>query len=134
MDFLQGFEEFTDRRARRQGAPAISVQARGSFGINAAAYESLGKPDQVVLLYSSSAHKIAFKPVEAGVPHAYPVRPTGAHRANTSSWVISSKSFFDRYEIDYQRTRSYEMEIRDGIGIIDLKDAENAEDPESVGE
>ncbi len=70
---LSGFEEF-DRKGVPVGtAPMVTIQKRGSFSLNRAAYDALGKPEQLVLLFNPERQVIALRPVGKENPRAYPV-------------------------------------------------------------
>ena len=70
----EGWEVFDRGAAPITDQPVVAIQKRGTFGWNRGAWEALGKPVAVTLMYNRKAHAIRFKPAESGDPQAYPVR------------------------------------------------------------
>jgi hypothetical protein len=114
------FEEF-DRRSRpKRSDPALTIQSKGVFSLNQAAYDALGQPEAVVLLMNQEARVMAFRPATLKETNAYRVRsvPRG------HSYVVAGKAFCDRYEISTEKTRAYTAEQQDNLLTVNLQQAE----------
>lgn len=114
---MSGFEEF-DRNVRPiKSDPAVTIQTKGVFSLNQAAYDQLGTPEAVVLLMNPDTRVIAFRAAELKQKNAYRVRqvPRG------KSYMVAGKAFCDRYEIDMTQTRNYAAEMAEDLLMVDLK-------------
>jgi len=100
------FEVFTGRfKPASSKAMRATLNKRGVFSINDAAYTELGKPAFVELLYDRTSRVIGLRPVAEGTKHAYPVRT----QANAKSYLIGATAF----------SRAYELDVREGIMVFD---------------
>lgn len=89
------FELFTKQVAATSGRPFISLQKRGIFGFNLAAYEALGEPKAVALLFDAERKIVGFRPADPAEAHAYALRGG----ANDNSYVVSGMQFVRHYGI-----------------------------------
>jgi hypothetical protein len=110
-----------DRRtAPVKDQPVVSLQKRGTFGMNRASYEALSRPPAVTLLYNPQTQAIGFKPAEAGDPRAYPVR----EQSKGSSWQTAGKAFLQHHGIPIpDHSSRYMAQLVDGVLVVDLKQA-----------
>lgn len=111
--------ETFDRRTAPVGndQPIVSIQKRGTFGFNRAAYDALCCPPALTLMYSPKARAIGFKPAEPSDPRAYPVRRQSAG----SNFQTAGKAFLAYHGLpipDY--SHRYIAEVVDGILVVDL--------------
>lgn len=113
---MGGFEVFDRRAAPLVSAPFVTLQKKGPLSLNQAAYEAIGKPAAVELLYDRSNRLIGLRPTEPTNPRAYPVRAQAAR-----NYLIAGQAFTKYYDIDTSVARRYEVEVRDGMLVIDLK-------------
>ncbi len=106
------FEEF-DRQAASPHSkwPIVSIRTRGTFGINRAAYEALGRPKAVKLLWDAEDRAVGFRPSHENSPKAYTVSET---KPNSGSCEVAGTKFFKHYNIPYDRCRRYAAEMDDG--------------------
>lgn len=86
--------------------------------MNTAAYEALGSPKHVALLYDRENELIGMQSVSGSAPHAYVVRGVGNNRA---THVVSGKAFLTYYGIPRDVARRWSAEIREDTLIVDLK-------------
>lgn len=115
---LSEFQDFDGVGTRRKD-PAISVQVRGSISLNAAAFDEMGRPELVKLMYNPKRGQIGFRTVPKGTPGAARTRPNG----NGMGALIAAKSFFDAYRVDYTESRSVEvLALEKGLAVIQLPD------------
>ncbi|MGI8417397.1 MAG: hypothetical protein ACR2P2_14580 [Nakamurella sp.] len=119
-EMLKGFDEFRPSTARAGRKPTATLQKRGLIGLNAAAYDAMGEPEAVEFLYNTQARVIALRPVDpAVVSHASTVRGSGA---NSATRLISATALVAYYEIDVTDSIRRDIEVRDHIAFVDLKE------------
>ena len=110
-----------DIKSGKRYEPLVTLQMKGLLGFNPAAYELLGRPDAVELMFDKLNGSIGIKAVQADSPHAVTVR-----RANSSdSRAVSAATFCVYYGIRYEnslRFRNIRLD-HEGILVLDLRDA-----------
>lgn len=126
---MSRFEEF-DRQAAspRSTRPTISIRTRGTLGINRAAYEALGRPRAVKLLWGAEERVVGFRPSHENSPKAYLVSET---RPNSGSCEVAGTKFFKFYNIPYDRCRRYAAEMEDG-DLVSYLDRDERKPTEGV--
>ncbi len=112
------FEEFDKRAAVVSKSPFVTVQRRGTMSLNRAAYDLMGSPEAVTLLYDPEEKLIGFKPTAIESPRAFPVRVQGA---NASTYVVAGQAFSGHYGIDTSTARRYAVGMKDGVMVVDLR-------------
>jgi hypothetical protein len=112
------FEEFKRNRMPSTQTPAITIQKRGALSLNIAAFEALGSPEHVVLLYDRERKYIGIRKASATTPHAYTVRGVGNNQA---THVVSGKAFLSYYGIPRDVARRWPAKTRGNMLVIDLK-------------
>jgi hypothetical protein len=115
------FERFDKRHAPIASSPFATIQRGGSvMTVNRAAYNLLGEPDAVELLYSKKHHVIGLKEVSKKEPYAFPLRPQGRKGAQPSNYVVAVRAFTKHYGIDTSVAMRYPAEMQYDILTIDL--------------
>lgn len=112
------FETFKKNDMPSVGKPAITIQKRGALSLNPAAFEALGSPSHVELLYDRDERLVGIRRAEEATPHAYAVRGVGK---NAATRVVSGKAFLSYYGIPRGVARRWTAEERDDMLVIDLK-------------
>jgi hypothetical protein len=115
---LPGFEVFTQRSVPFGRRPYVTIQRRGTLALNDAAFDALGQPEAVELLYDAGRRIVGLNPVEPTVEHAYPVRSAGA---NTYTRVIAGTAFTTHFGIPTEVSRRWPARLDDGVLCIDLR-------------
>jgi hypothetical protein len=115
------FETFQRQRMRRGREPFLTIQRKGVFSLNRAAYEAMGSPEAVELLYDPEAQLIGLRNIDRNVEHAYLVRGSGG-RGGDSTFLISGTAFTNYYEIDTSTTTRRAVRMMDGMLVVDLTD------------
>lgn len=117
------FEVYSRTRAANSTEAAVTLTAYGILALNKQAWEILGKPEAIVLLYARTERVIGIRPAAQGEDGAYPCRANGRH-----SKAISASAFFRYMSIPIGKTAaergvSYRLPLvmQDGIGTVDLK-------------
>lgn len=121
---MPNWESFTRRSAPIVVQPFVSVQRKGIISLNRAAFEALGAPEAVELLFDRSECLMGMRPTEPKTASAYPVRK------QTSNWVVAGIAFANFYGIDTSVARRYPAQLKDGVLTVDLKQ-QGAEVPDA---
>jgi hypothetical protein len=77
---LPQFETFTKRRGMIDKTPAMTLQMGGGMGFNQAAYEALGEPKAVELLFAPAERIIGVRAIDPEATHAYKVKSPSQKR------------------------------------------------------
>lgn len=112
------FVEFDKRAAVASKSPFVTMQRKGPLSLNLAAYELLGKPEAVTLLYDEEEELVGFKPAPTSNPRAFPVRAQGQ---NAVTFVVAGQAFSKHFGLDTSTARRYAVDLKDGMLILDLK-------------
>jgi hypothetical protein len=86
--------------------------------LNQDAYEALGRPEAVELLFDRDEQMMGFRSVPKSVSHAYAVRP----QRNASSLLVSGRAFNQFYGIEIDEARRHPATMVGDVLAIDLKD------------
>jgi hypothetical protein len=112
------FEEFKRNSMPSTQTPTITIQKRGALSLNVAAFEALGSPSHVVLLYDRESECIGIRKAAAATPHAYAVRGVGNNQA---THVVSGKAFLSYYDIPRDVARRWPATKRANMLVVDLR-------------
>jgi hypothetical protein len=113
-----GFEVYDKRRASVSKHPYVTMQRRGPFSFNRAAYELMGSPEAIELLYDRDEERIGFRPASPDRPQAFPVRAQGK---NSVTHIVAGQSFANHYGLDVSVARRYPVRMEDEILVLDLR-------------
>jgi hypothetical protein len=113
---MRNFEIYERRTATRFRGPAVTLTQRGVISFSAEAYDLLGQPEAVTLLYDKGDRIIGFKPAAKNARNAYTIRLTGH-----STRALSAKRFCDYIDVQLDGARRWPLTMEDGIGCADLK-------------
>ena len=117
---MPNFEVFTRKTARLGKKPSVTIQRKGIMSFNQAAYDAIGSPKAVELLYDRADRIIGVRPAaDPDAPHAY--QPRGAVGKDYGPYLVSGTAFVHHYGIDVSVSRRYPVTIEDGVLCIDLK-------------
>lgn len=114
---MPNFEVFNRRAAPVTAQPLVTIQKRGTMSFNRAAFEALGGPEAVELLFDRQERVVGFRPVGADVPHAYRPRKQG----HTYNYLVAGQAFTQHYGIETDTARRYPAAMLDGVLVVDLK-------------
>jgi hypothetical protein len=118
------FQRFDKQGARLVKTPELTIQAKGTMSMNAAAFNLLGEPVAIEFLYDSDAKVIGLRSVPPEDPHAYPVRGVGGKKPNgaPNSFIVAGTAFLSFYGIPYGTPVRREVRVVDDVLIVDLND------------
>jgi hypothetical protein len=118
----KGYELFDYTGASKSDKrPYISLQIRGSFQINHAAFVLMGEPNCVRIFYNREKRMVAFQPAKEGERAAYRVRKA----PNAFTYSVAAQAFINHYGIDVTETRRYHAAKDDSVVAIDLNAPES---------
>ena len=118
---MTDYEVYQRVRPPAISTPAVTVGKRGQLSLNRAAFEALGSPKAVELLYSRRERRIGIRAVDPEAAHAY--RPHTAPKDHgRGPWVISGAAFMTYFNIQQEQTIRYTASVEGNILSISLKD------------
>ena len=118
------FEVFKDRGSKKLNEePRVTLQKKGVIGLNLPAYEMLGAPEAVELLYAPKARTIGIRAADPALPHAY--RPRLPKGGNTR--LVAAIAFFKRYGIMIGSIERYPAKMVGDVLAIDLSERQQEE-------
>ena len=116
------FEVFDKRSVPTTDQPWMTIQKGGTLSLNRAAFEALGSPEAVQLLFDREEQIIGFKVADPESPIAYPVRQTSPKKqSKNSNWVVAGTAFTKHYGIDASSARRFRSKMENEILMVDLK-------------
>jgi len=121
MTDMTEFEVYRRNRTPAVNTPAVTVMQRGQLSINDAAFELLGSPKAIELMYSRSDRIVGLRPVDPSEPHAYVPRTRSAKYRGHGPYIVSGAAFFNYFGIEVKQTERYTATLQDGVLTIDLK-------------
>ncbi len=115
------FERFDQRHIAISGSPFVTIQKGGRvMTINRVAYEMLGSPEAVELLYSKKDRVIGVRQVSKTEPYAFPLRTQGRKGQDPSNYLVALQAFTKHYNIDTSVARRYPIEMQNDILTVSL--------------
>lgn len=118
------WEVFDGRRAFYKRVPQVTLQAKGAFGLSRAAYEAIGSPAEVLLLWNPRRREVGIRPAPPDDPRAYPARK----QSGSESIAVAAKALLNHLGIQPGKMRVFTPRIEDNTLIIQLDDPTGASD------
>jgi hypothetical protein len=114
------FEVFHKWSAPVTKTPTVTIQVRGMVSLSRPAYDMLGEPKAVELLFDRTERVMGLRAVDPSADDSYPVRP-GKSRAG-STFYVSATAFCKFYDIETLSARRYVATLLDdAILCVDLR-------------
>jgi hypothetical protein len=121
-----GWTLFDRKSQPKTNAPRVTLQAAGTFSMNEAAFEALGRPAQVEMLYHEGEQLVGFRPAGEESAHSYPIKP----QQNARTFQTGGRAFCSAFGIETGTARRFAAKVESGLLVIDLKDeAKNVSKP-----
>lgn len=115
------FERFNQRHITIAGSPFVAIQRGGRvMTINRPAYEMLGSPEAVELLYSKKNRAIGIRQVSKKEPYARPLRAQGRKGYEPSNYLVAVQAFTKHYNIDASVAMRFPAEMQEDILTVPL--------------
>jgi hypothetical protein len=103
------------QKGRPARPPRLTINARGDGYLNAQAWEALGTPAAVLILFDEERQILGFRGSAAGAEYAYDLRDEGG-----SGRRLSLKAWARHYEFPLGTPRQYTGRMRADILAFDL--------------
>lgn len=113
------FEVFRKRMVPLVKNPYVTVMTRGTMSMNKAAFEALGSPKAIELLYDPEERIIGFHGVDPSEEHAYAIR-SGGGKYDTN-YIVSGTALVKYYGIPTPVSRRYAAYLEGETLCVDLK-------------
>jgi hypothetical protein len=110
------WEEFTGRASRSGSSPAVTIQKTGVLSLNAEAFDALGKPEAVVLLFDRDGQAMGLRASPKTVLHAYRLRAQGGGQSH----LVSGRAFLARYGLAVDAAKRYPAAMDGDILSVNL--------------
>ncbi len=117
---LDGFEVFDRSSAPGPTIPFVTIQRRGLISLNRGAYDALGAPSAVELLFNKERRVIAIRPADPASPRAYGLRQQGGENGS-KTYLLAGAAFTAHYKIDTSVARRYGVERHGEMLLVDLE-------------
>ncbi len=104
---------------RPDESPHLTIQKRGDISINNTAFEGLGRPTAVELLYDPDSLAVGMRSADPDSVTAVKLRPS---KARQNANVLPGSSFVNRNGLADYAGKRYPARVVDGILVADLKD------------
>jgi len=114
---MLNFETYQKGATKAETRPFVTLQVKGPIALNRPAYEALGRPPALELLFDPHKQVVGLKGCARDHRNAFPVRAVGNAK---SSFMVAGKSFTNYYGIDISQSRRYPAFMEDGILCFDL--------------
>lgn len=114
---MPSWEVFDKRAGVATKSPMVTIQAKGLLSLNRAAYEAVGQPGFVELLYDAQERLVGLRPAEPSSPRAYPVRS----QSNGATYLVAGTAFTRHYGLDTAIARRYGASMMGPVLVVDLK-------------
>lgn len=110
------FEKFRRYKVTEGDEPIVSLHLRGIFALNKNAYDKLGEPEAIEILYAPEEKVIGFQAAPKSSPDAYAVR-----RNTKTAFQVEGRGFLKYYNIPKEATgRRYRAEMMDDVLTVNL--------------
>ncbi|MUK02544.1 hypothetical protein GM708_11790 [Vibrio cholerae] len=117
------FKVFEKGSAPAPTIPTVTIQKRGMFSLNDAAFQLIGKPEGVQFLWDGELKQIAVQAVPLTSPNAYPTRRQGPGKESDRGIVLIAGTMFTKYiGIDTSVAKRWVPRVEDGMLIVDLNE------------
>lgn len=113
----KNFERFTGTHAPSDKISSFTIQKRGIFSLNRAAFDLLKRPQAVQLYFNTDEQAIGITPSDPKAPDAITIRK----QKGSASYNIAGMAFCKWYDIDTSVARRYEATLEEGNLYVDLK-------------
>ncbi len=115
-DFLDGFIEFDRSSPPAPSIPFVTLQRKGLISLNRAAFQALGSPKAVTLLYHPERRVVALRPANPTSPRAYPVRLQNSG----GTYLVAGAAFAQAHRIPTDVARRYSVTMVGDALTFDL--------------
>jgi hypothetical protein len=120
------WEVFRGWGASERAAPRVALRRDRSLSLNAAAYDLLGRPAEVHLLFSASRRAIGIRAALEDIGQRFHVR----QERKDTRYVVEAAPFIRYYEIDHSQWTVFEtVQFENDILVLPLDQARRRPTP-----
>lgn len=95
---MAAFEKFRRSSAASSDRPSVTITRRGLIALNRAAFDALGAPDNVELLYDRTARRLGIRVTPDDDPDGFAVRASASRTG--APFMITAIAFTKHFGID----------------------------------
>ena len=127
---IPNFETFQKRSLQMPTEPMVTLQRKGPISLNRAAYEALGEPSAIELLFDRQAKIVGLRGASPRKADAYTVRTVGK-----GTFLVAGGAFMKYYGIDSNVSRRFParkygsnilgFNLRDGREVTSNRNGKN---------
>ena len=99
-----------------RGGVRVTMSPRGVIYLNEKAWNLLGKPDAIEMMFDKTRRTIGLASTDPQVPEAFPVKPKKGMRGK----IISASAFCTHFLIKVMRTALFNGVEVDADGVMSL--------------
>ena len=118
---MEKFEVYDRKLKRSDPHPLVTLQASGAFSMNERAFELLGHPDQIELLFNAEGEQVGFHAASEDSPYGYPIR----EQPNSKNFQTAGRGFCRHHGIQTGQARRFAAELHDDVLVIGLERPEH---------
>lgn len=96
------------REYQRVTEPTVTIRDRGVAVVNATAWELIGKPEHVLLLFDPDQQILGIQGVPPDTPNSFPLTPASKRDPFTRN--VSVRGLFRHHGVEIEDTRRYRAE------------------------
>jgi hypothetical protein len=113
---MPNFEVYKRGTVPAGAEPYVTLNKRGVFILNKAAYAEIGRAPAVLLMYAADEKIIGFRPCPEHTPDSYKVHTTARDR----TFLVSAKAFTNYYDMPLATSMRYPVYMENGILCLAL--------------
>ena len=123
MLLLMAFKVFEKGSAPAPTIPTVTIQKRGMFSLNDAAFRLIDEPGAVQFLWDAESRRVAIEGVPLTSPNAYPTRRQGSSKTANRGIVLIAGTMFTKFiDIDTSVAKRWVPRLEGGMLIVDLNE------------
>lgn len=123
---MMAFKTFEKGSAPLTTVPTVTIQKRGLFSINDAAYRLIAEPEGIKFLWDAERNVVGLQPAELTDPNAYPARRMNAKKSaktpNRGPVLVAGTLFAKFIGIDTSVAKRWTPKFEDDMLTIDLNE------------
>jgi hypothetical protein len=112
---MPNFETFQKRSITVSTEPRVTLQRKGPISLNKAAYQALGEPPAIELLFDREAKIVGLRGASSRKANAYSVRVVGK-----STYLVAGSAFTKYYGIRVDESRRFPARMYGDVLGFDL--------------
>lgn len=116
---MPNFEVFKKRTPPPPAQATITIQGRGILSLNRTAYDLLGHPKAVELLFDPAERIMGLRAVDVAGEDSYPLRSAGK---TDTTFLVSAVAFTKYYDLPRDSSRRYEAYMDGDVLCVNMSE------------